>query len=81
MDTFRTDKSISEQDDDRVTGLVRLAPIILAALFGLTPIGMTLAQPSKTTHPMVKSKSGNVSGVNTITPKEVDDKTTKNGSG
>jgi hypothetical protein len=30
---------------------------------------------------MVKSKSGDVSGVDTITPKEADDKTSKKGSG
>jgi hypothetical protein len=46
-----------------------------------TSLDTAFAQPSKPTHPMVKSKSSDVSGVDKITPKEPDDKTTKNGSG
>ena len=43
--------------------------------------GVAIAQPSKTPHSTVKSKTNNVSGFDTITPKEADDKTTTNGSG
>ena len=39
------------------------------------------AQPPKATHPMVKSNPDAVGGVDTITPKEAEDKTTKNVSG
>ena len=56
--------------------LITLQAVSLASLFGIAS-----AQSPKTTHPMVKSKSGNVSGVDTITPKEADDKTNKDGSG
>lgn len=56
--------------------LITLQAFILDSL-----LGIVAAQPSKATHPMVKSKSDNVSGVDTITPKETDDKTNKNGSG
>jgi hypothetical protein len=42
---------------------------------------MAFAQPSKVTHPMVKSKSGDVSDVDKITPKEADDKDTQKSSG
>jgi hypothetical protein len=56
--------------------LITPQSFLLLALFGVA-----IAQPSKTPHPMVKSKSGDVSGVEKITPKEADDKTTTNGSG
>ena len=39
------------------------------------------AKPYKTPHSTVKSKSTNVSGFDTITAKEADDKSTKNSSG
>ncbi len=81
MGAFWTDKSISEQDNNRVTRSLRLAIIILATFLESASMGTASAQPSKTTHPMVKSKSGHVSGIDTIAPKEVDDKTINNGSG
>jgi hypothetical protein len=56
--------------------LITSQPFLLLALFGLA-----IAQPSKTPHPMVKSKSGDVSGVDTITSKGAANKTTKNNSG
>jgi len=55
--------------------------VLLVLLLGGTQLDIASAQPSKATHPMVKSKSGQVSGVDRITPKEADDKNTKNGSG
>jgi hypothetical protein len=81
MDTFRTNKSISKQNHDEVIGLTRLASIIFVMLFSSTSIDMAFAQPSKATHPMVKSKSGDVTGVDKITPKEADDKDTQKSSG
>ena len=54
---------------------------LIVSLLGLTSLDRAWAQPSKTPHPMVKSKSDDVSGVDTITPKEANDKTSKNGSG
>jgi hypothetical protein len=81
MGAFWTDKSISKQDDDRVIGFLRLTVITLASFVESASMEIASAQPSKTTHPMVKSKSGHVSGIDTIAPKEVDDKTINNGNG
>jgi hypothetical protein len=64
-----------------VTGFIRLTPIILAILFGFSPIDMALAQPSKTIHPMAKSKAGAVDSVDTLLPKEADDKNSQKASG
>ncbi len=61
-------------------GFIRLASIILAMLVSSASIETAYAQPSKTTYSMVKSKTGEVKGVDTITPKEADDKTTNNGN-
>ena len=59
-----------------------LLPLALSVLLlGIAPSDASSAQPSKATHPTVKSKSGDVSGVDTITPKEEDDRSSKNGSG
>ena len=62
-------------------GLTRLVSIIVVMLVSSTSIDMTFSQPSKVTHPMVKSKSGDVSDVDKITPKEADDKDTQKSSG
>jgi hypothetical protein len=53
----------------------------LVLLFGTVSLNTASAKQFKSSHPMVKSKSGDVSGVEKITPKEADDKTTTNGSG
>ena len=50
-------------------------------LLGSDSMDMAYAQSPKATHPMVESKSNNVGDVDTITPKEADDKTNKDGSG
>lgn len=55
--------------------------LFLAILFNLGSFDEAIAQSSKATHPAIKSKSTNVSGIDTITPKEADDKNTNNGSG
>ena len=84
MDTIRADPPLSKQDHDKVIELRtlrRLMTICFITFFSAIGINTASAQPSKTTHPMVKSKSGDVSGVDTITPKEADAKATKNGSG
>ena len=54
---------------------------LIVSLLGLSSLDRACAQPSKTSHSTVKSKPTNVTGVDTITPKEADDKTTTNGSG
>ena len=84
MDTFRADPPLSKQDHDKVIELRtlrRLMTICFITFFSAIGINTASAQPSKATHPMVKSKSGDVSGVDTITPKEAEDKTNQNGSG
>lgn len=53
----------------------------LVLLFDSVSLNTASAKPFKSSHSTVKSKSTNVSGVDTITPKEADDKTTTNGSG
>ena len=54
---------------------------LLVLLFGTVSLNTASAKPFKSPPSTVKSKSTNVSGVDTITPKEADDKTTTNGSG
>lgn len=54
---------------------------LVAALITLGSLNAALAQPSKNTQPMVKSKPDVVRGVDTLTSKAADDKTTKKGSG
>jgi len=49
MGAFLTDKSISEQDNDRVTGLIRLAVITLASFVESASMEIASAQPSKLT--------------------------------
>jgi hypothetical protein len=55
--------------------------IFLGPFLDASSLNTASAQPSKPSHPTIKSKSANLSGVDTITPKEADDKATKNGSG
>lgn len=55
--------------------------LLFSMLICLPTLNTSSAQPSKSSHPTAKSKSANVNGVDTITPKEADDKATKNGSG
>jgi hypothetical protein len=81
MGAFWADKSIPEQDNDGVSRFIRLAVITLASFLESASMGTASAQPSKTTHQIVKSKSGHVNGVDTITPKEADDKNTQKSSG
>ena len=47
--------------------------------FGL--LSTASAQPSKTAHPMVKSKASDVSDADTVQSKDTEDRTTTNGSG
>lgn len=48
--------------------------ISFQSFLSLTLFGVAIAQPSKTTHSMVKSKTTNVKGVDAIQSKEADDK-------
>jgi hypothetical protein len=81
MGAFWTDKSISEQDNDGVTRFLRLAVIILASFVESASMEIASAQPSKITHPMVKSKASEVNGADMLQPKEADDRNSPKVSG
>ena len=81
MDPFRTNKSISKQDHDKVIGLIRLASIIFVMLVSSNSIDMTFAQPSKAKHSMIKSKAIDVSAADAVQSKEAADKNTQKSSG
>ncbi len=81
MGAFWTDKSISEQDNDGVSRFIRLAVITLASFLESASMGTASAQPLKTTHPLVKSKSRHVNGPDMLQPQEADDKNSQKASG
>ena len=58
-----------------------MALITLHASLFVLVLGLAEAEPSKTKHSTVKSKTGNVTDVDTLQPKEADDKNAQKGSG
>ena len=76
MDTFRTNKSIPKQDHNKVISMLRLASIIFTILVCSSSLDMAYAQSPKAKHPTSNSKTTNMSGIDTLTPKEADDKNT-----
>lgn len=59
----------------------RIMTICFITVFSAIGLNTAPAKSAKSTHPMVKSKAGAMSGVDTITSKEAEDKTKKNDSG